>query len=159
MTIRDLRICDDVWDAAAPLRRADWRANIDDLVVDARLLPPYTDRYLLVTPGDDATEIEFLDDDGVVAERVIIPHAATAEELDEYLDVIRRMDAEAHRRDLLEALDMGKKVVHDAAAMALARAVPGLAEDHRTYRKLFTLLVALRVDTTNLAHARGHGFR
>jgi len=157
MTIRDLRIADDDWDTATPLRRADWRANIDDLVVDGRLVPPYADRYLLVTPRLDATELEFLDDEGVVAARVTLAHAATADELREYLDVIRRMDAEAHRRDRLEALDMAKKVVHDKAAVALARAAPGLAEDHRTYRKLFTLLVALRIDTTNLAHARGHG--
>ena len=159
MTIRDIRIQEDLWERASLLRRAEWRATIDDLLHDGRLSQKYTGHFVLAKLHADTTEFEFLDDEGEVRETVIFPHAATASLLGEYLQIIGRLDAEAHETGRLEALDMGKKVVHDAAARALQRAVPDLAENHATYRKLFSFLMALQVDTTKLIHARAHAMR
>jgi len=54
------------------------------------------------------------------------------------------------------AFDMAKKVVHDAGAKTLARALPELARDHETYRRLFSLLLAVVVDVTKLPGAIAH---
>ncbi|WP_394820920.1 UPF0262 family protein [Pendulispora albinea] len=158
-TIRDIRVPEDLWERASFLRRAEWRATIEDLLHDARLSPKYAGYYLLVTPKEETTSIEFLDEEGEVRASVVVSHSVTEVVLREYLQIIKKMDLEAHETGRLEALDMGKKVVHDAAARELRRTLPDLAEDHATYRKLFTLLVALQVDTTKLVHARSHAMR
>ncbi len=158
-SIRELRLDEDLWTRGSFLRRAEWRANIDDLVHDARLSHTYAGYYVLVKLDAASTVLEFLDEEGEVRETVSVPHALTEKILAEYLKIIGRMDNEAHETGKLEALDMGKKVVHDDAARALQRAFPALAEDHATYRKLFSLLVSLQVDTTKLIHARAHLLR
>jgi len=159
MTIREIRVDEELWDGATALRRAEWRATIEDLVLDGELSPKYTGYFVLVKVRSEAAELEFLDDEGELREAVTVPFAITAPILTEYLQIIARMDSEAHETGRLEALDMGKKVVHDTAARALAQALPELAENHVTYRKLFSMLVALQVDTTKLIHARAHMFR
>ncbi|WP_394849005.1 UPF0262 family protein [Pendulispora brunnea] len=159
MTIREIRVDEELWNQATALRRAEWRATIEDLVQDGQLAPKYTGYFVLAKVSPDAAELEFLDDEGELREAVTIPFAITAHILSEYLQIITRMDSEAHETGRLEALDMGKKVVHDTAARALAQALPELAANHATYRKLFSMLVALQVDTTKLIHARAHLFR
>ena len=158
-TIREIRIQEELWARSSVMRRAEWRATIDDLLHDAHLSPKYASYFLLVTPEEDATLIEFLDEEGELRESVTIPYGVTMLILDEYLKIIGRMDSEAHETRRLEALDMGKKVIHDTAARTLQRTFPDLAEDHATYRKLFSFLVALQIDTTKLVHARGHEMR
>ena len=51
---------------------------------------------------------------------------------------------------------MAKKVTHDKAGRALKRHLRDLRMDHPTARRLFTLLVSLRVDTTRLTGVYGH---
>lgn len=159
MTIRELRLADDTWVGAGPMRRAEWRAAIDDLRHHARLAPRYRELYALVTPEPTRMRLEFLDEDGNVCETTIVPVEILDPHVKEYLAIIRRLDEGAGHREAswVEAVDMAKKVVHDSAAKALAHLLPELSDDHETFRRLFTLFLSLVVDTTHLVHARGHG--
>jgi hypothetical protein len=51
---------------------------------------------------------------------------------------------------------MAKKVTHDDAGRKLQRLCRPLGADHDTCRRLFSLLLALRVDTTRLTGIHGH---
>ena len=51
---------------------------------------------------------------------------------------------------------MAKKVVHDRATGILSRTIGSIATDEATLRRLFSLIYALRVDTTKSLHAHGH---
>lgn len=156
--IRELRIDENVWNAGNHMRRLEWRASIDDLVSHASLAPPYAGHYVLLTEREGALMLEFLDDDGEVRELVTIPRTVLDPHVKEYLAIIKRLDEGAGHREAswVEAVDMAKKVVHDTAARSLRAAIPGLTSDHETYRRLFTLILSLLVDTTLLVHARGH---
>lgn len=105
--------------------------------------------------------LEFLDDEGSVCDTISIPLALLEPHVQEYLAIIRRLDEGAGHRETswVEAVDMAKKVVHDTAGRALAATVPVLSDDLEPYRRLFTLLLSLVVDTTRLVHARGHSRR
>jgi uncharacterized protein (UPF0262 family) len=76
----------------------------------------------------------------------------------EYLRVMRKLhdDDGAPHSARYAAFDMAKKVVHDAAAKTLAAAMPGLAPDHETYRRLFSLFFSLVVDVTRIPGAGAH---
>ncbi|MFO0668928.1 MAG: UPF0262 family protein [Polyangiaceae bacterium] len=158
--MRDLRLAEEVWEHGSPMRRAEWRAAIDDLRRYAVLGPRFASLYGLVTPAPAAIRLEFLDEDGVVAESFDVPIAVLDPHVKEYLAIIRRLDEGAGHRETswVEAVDMAKKVVHDSAARTLATTLAGLAADHETYRRIFTLLLALVVDTTELVHVRGHRY-
>lgn len=160
MTVRDFRLDDDTWASATPMRRAEWRAAIDDLR-HAKLDTRFTGRYALLTPEAAGMKLEFLDDEGAVCETIDVPLAVLEPHVSEYLAIIRRLDEGAGHREAswVEAVDMAKKVVHDTAGRALASTVPSLSDDLETFRRFFTLLLALVVDTTRLVHARGHSSR
>jgi uncharacterized protein (UPF0262 family) len=160
MSVREFRLDETTWSGATPMRRAEWRAAIDDLR-HALIAPRYDDRYALLTPEAAAMRLEFLDDEGGVCDAVTIPIAVLEPHVKEYLAIIRRLDEGAGHREAswVEAVDMAKKVVHDGAGRALAATAPELSDDLDTFRRLFTLLLALLVDTTGLAHARGHARR
>jgi hypothetical protein len=51
---------------------------------------------------------------------------------------------------------MGKKVVHDRAAAELLKGGIGASSEKATLRGLFSLMFALRVDTSHMRHASGH---
>lgn len=158
MTLRDLRLAEEVWDGGTPMRRAEWRAAIDDLRHYAVFAPRFAEWYGLVTPEPASIRFEFLDEEGAVREATAVPLTVLDPHVKEYLAIIRRLDEGAGHRETswVEAVDMAKKVVHDSAARTLAGTLPDLAADHETYRRIFTLLLSLVVDTTELVHARGH---
>ena len=63
---------------------------------------------------------------------------------------------EAKTGGIEKALDMAKKVTHDRVGRLLKRELRGLGFDLETSRRLFTLLLSLRVDTTKLPGVHGH---
>jgi uncharacterized protein (UPF0262 family) len=160
MALRDFRIDEDTWASATPLRRAEWRTAIDDLR-DAALSPRFTGRYALLTADASAMRLDFLDDVGDVHETVTVPLTVLEPHVKEYLAIIRRLDEGAGHREAswIEAVDMAKKVVHDTAGRALAERLPDFSDDLEAHRRLFTMFLSLIVDTTHLAHARGHARR
>jgi hypothetical protein len=148
-----LRIEERLWEQASELQRAEWRTLISDLLDEGFVLfgqgqePPmvvFNGSCLRVQDAQSApTELALWSED---LER----HAA------EYLRVIRLLMDEDMPPSRFEALDMGKKVVHDQAAKALAALAPHVCESHASYRRLFSLLISLRIDTTKLPTAHGH---
>jgi uncharacterized protein (UPF0262 family) len=160
MALRDFRIDEATWAAATPMRHAEWRAAIDDLR-SAELSPRFANRYALLTAGSTTMRLDFLDDEGDVRETLNVPLAVLDPHVKEYLAIIRRLDEGAGHRaaSWIEAVDMAKKVVHDSAGRALAETVPHFSDDLEAHRRLFTMLLALIVDTTQLVHARGHAGR
>jgi hypothetical protein len=68
----------------------------------------------------------------------------------------RGLDQEGGGVERLEALDMAKKATHDKLARVLKRELRPMGVDHDTARRLFTLLLSIRVDTTRIHGAHGH---
>lgn len=87
-----------------------------------------------------------------------IPHNTLAALYTEYVDIVRQMAAVDGSGPVtrLEALDMAKKATHDRAGRVIKRTCSDFELDHATSRRLFTLLFALRVDTTRLVGVHGH---
>jgi hypothetical protein len=142
--VREIRVIEQLWVEASALRRREWRTLIADVLEG---LAPHAD---LVVVGVDGDAIEFtLHAEGNI-QQIALSRSLVGPHIDEYMAIVRTMvdDAPAPR---LEALDMAKKVVHDHAARALAEHAPALAHGHESFRRLFSLLVALCVDTTDLS--------
>lgn len=155
--IRAIRIDDALWDAASALRRGDWRISIADLVDDARL-GDEDDHLLHIAHHRHALMLTTFDEQGAPRAAFEVPNADLAKHASEYVEIIRRMYADDTRNasSRMHALDMAKKVVHDAGAKTLARAMPELARDHESYRRLFSLLLGIVMDVTKLPGAFAH---
>jgi uncharacterized protein (UPF0262 family) len=155
--IKVVRIEDELWDAANRLRRDDWRISIAELVEEP-CLGDDDDHLLHIANADHAVLLSTFDEQGAPRNVLEMPHVDIKHHVDEYLTIIRRMqsnDASDYSASMY-TLDMAKKVVHDAGAKTLARALPNLARDHETYRRLFSLLLAVVVDVTKLPGAIAH---
>jgi len=146
--VREIRVIESLWSEASALRSQEWRTLISDLLDEDSL-------------ALDADQIVIAPENGFVLAsdeaRIEIPDAVLAPHIAEYVAIMKKMIEDDIPAPRLEALDMAKKVVHDAAARALAEHSPNLARGHEGFRRLFTLLVALRVDTTHLPGA--HRYR
>ena len=155
--IRVIRIDDALWDSAGATRRDDWRISIADLVDDGRLGED-DDHLLHVAPARHAVLMSTFDEQGAPRNMYEVPQAQLRVHADEYMAIISKMygDETNDASSRMHALDMAKKVVHDAGAKTLARAAPELARDHETYRRLFSLLLAVVVDVTKLPGAFAH---
>lgn len=150
--IRRIRIDDALWSSAPKLRRDDWRVSIVDLTDDARLGDD--DDHLLHVAFDAAALACTTFDEAGAPRKTFEARAADLKpHVDEYLAIVRKMHGGVVD---FEAFDMAKKVVHDKAAKTLARAMPELAPDHETYRRLFSLFFSVIVDVTKLPEARAH---
>ena len=158
MGLRDVRIDETTWRQASEARRREWRAAIEELLEPGRaVFRPEADR-IEVDVSEQAIALRLLDGDGATLEEVRIPRDALATLVTEYVDIVRQIAKDDASGGLarLEALDMAKKVVHDRAAQMLLASCEGFGMDHATARRLFTLLLGLRVDTTRLVGVHGH---
>jgi uncharacterized protein (UPF0262 family) len=99
--------------------------------------------------------LDFRTEDGRELGVVAIPHELLSAHITEYIDIVRQI-ADADGLNQMEALDMAKKVTHDRAGRVLKRELRELGFDLETSRRLFTLLLSLRVDTTRLVGIHGH---
>jgi uncharacterized protein (UPF0262 family) len=155
MSIEAVILAEQARNGASEARRIEWDANI---------------RQFLSVAGDcieqegvtlhiDVTEQQFLfelkDAQGSSLGAKSISHQLLAEHINEYVDIMRQI-AEARGLNRLEALDMAKKVTHDRAARALKREIREFQLGHEALRRLFTLMLSLRVDTTRLMGVHGH---
>ncbi len=157
MPIATLRIDDALWEAASALRREDWRLSIMDLL-DNAALGEEDDHLLHLSLEPTAVVFSVFDEQGAPRGIYEVSHEALRPQLEEYLAVIRRMHGEdtSDGSARMEALDMAKKVVHDAGGRALRGALPDFAPDHETYRRLFTLVLGLLVDVTKIPGVHAH---
>jgi hypothetical protein len=149
--IAEIRIDASLWDAASELRRQEWRTLIADLLDEGPIAPTSPAHRMIVRSEKQGIVIELVGDrDIAIHDAVLRAH------LDEYLAIIKKMVEDDVPAPRMEALDMAKKVVHDRAGAALAREAAHLGERHEAFRRLFSLLVALKIDTTSLPIAHRH---
>ena len=100
-------------------------------------------------------EMSFQTDQAQGLGTIAIPHQLLSEHITEYIDIVRQI-ADADGLNQMEALDMAKKVTHDRAGRVLKRELRDFGFDLETSRRLFTLLLSLRVDTTRIVGIHGH---
>jgi uncharacterized protein (UPF0262 family) len=143
-----------VADRGSEAQRADWETSIRELLANAacNIEGPAT---LLIRLQERGFELEIAEATSGTLGSVTIEHEQLASHIDEYLDIVRQMTS-ADSLNQMEALDMAKKVTHDRAGRVLKKALREFGFDLETSRRLFTLLLSLKVDTTRLAGLRGH---
>jgi uncharacterized protein (UPF0262 family) len=135
-------------------QRIEWEANVRELLSKAgNCIEEVKTLHLSVT--EQGFVLDFRDDGGREIGVVAIPHELLSEHVTEYIDIVRQM-AGAAGANQMEALDMAKKVTHDRAGRVLKRQLRGFDFDLESSRRLFTLLLSLRVDTTRLVGIHGH---
>lgn len=134
-------------------QRAEWAASIRELLSAAtcNIDEPAT---LFIEHGERQFFLRF-EADGEHVATVVVDHELLAEQITEYLDIVRQI-THADGLNQMEALDMAKKVTHDRAGRVLKRELREVGFDLETSRRLFTLLLSLKVDTTRLPGVRAH---
>ena len=156
--IADFRLDEATWASATDARQSDWRVLLRELVAHGEFAEALAGRYLLATPSAEHLTLEALAEDGAVVHEERVAWEPLQEVIAEYVAIIEQLDGGGrHRgRESFATLDMGKKVVHDRAAAALLRNGLQVSSEKATLRGLFSLLFALRVDTSHMRHASGH---
>ncbi len=139
---------------ATALERAEWRVLAEDLRA-AKLSARVEATVLVVARAGKLGALRLESACGVAAS-VEITSSTLSSLVDEYTGIVRAMMAEDVPLPRLEALDMAKKVVHDRAARTLRAEVTALDGDAEAMRRLFSLLVAMRVDPREIRATRRH---
>jgi len=135
-------------------QQVEWDANVRLLLANAQGSVGAVGT-LHVALTEQQFVLDFLADDGRELGTVAIPHELLSDHITEYVDIVRQI-AGAESINQMEALDMAKKVTHDRAGRLLKRELRAFGFDLETCRRLFTLLLSLRVDTTRLLGIHGH---
>lgn len=158
MPVHSIRIEERLWSSASPLRRQEWRTITTDIISGD---PPWPSREpcTLIAGHDDghlhfvftgSTESSRSDDALAIARADIVPLVS------EYADLIKKLSGGDLHADHIEALDMAKRVVHDAGARRIGALLPDLSPSFETRRRFFSLVVSLTVDTTRLGPPPAH---
>lgn len=132
----------------------EWNANIRELLAKIKDAVEH-DATLHISMTEQHFVVEAMAPGGEVLDSKTIPHETLSEHITEYVDILRQI-ASAEGVNQMEALDMAKKVTHDRAGRVLRRELRDFGFDHESMRKLFTLLLSLRVDTTRLIGIHRH---
>ena len=135
-------------------QRADWETNVRELVANASCKVDEP-AVLHIGLAERGFELELVTPNSGSVGKTTVEHEQLSSHIDEYLDIVRQMTS-ADSLNQMEALDMAKKVTHDRAGRVLKRALRDYGFDLETSRRLFTLLLSLKVDTTRLVGLRGH---
>ncbi len=153
-----IKIDERTWSSGTEARRLEWEAAIREMLMPGEVVIRDDVQRLGVTVREHAIVLEGHNDKDAPVVSVEIPHDALGDLVTEYVDIVRQIaKADAHGGVArLEALDMAKKATHDRAGRVLKRLCRPLEIDHPTARRLFTLLLGLKVDTTRLVGVHGH---
>ncbi len=135
-------------------QHVEWDANVRELLSKAGSQAEDV-ATLHVSMTEQQFLLDFRDEDDSELVTIIIPHELLSEHITEYIDIVRQI-ADADGVNQMEALDMAKKVTHDRAGRVLKRELRDVGFDLEASRRLFTLLLSLRVDTTRLVGIHGH---
>jgi len=135
-------------------QHVEWDANIRELLSKAQSRAEDV-ATLHVSVTEQRFVLDFRRDDGSELVSISVTHDLLSELITEYIDIVRQI-ADADGVNQMEALDMAKKVTHDRAGRTLKRQLRDVGFDLETSRRLFTLLLSLRVDTTRLVGIHGH---
>lgn len=155
MSVPSVNIDENTWEYTTDARRVEWETTIREFLSPDKLVLRSDLHELDITVTEQQVTLAAKDGSGWVFSETPLPHDLFAPHLHEYVDIVRKIAA-AEGPTRLEALDMAKKVVHDRAGRFLKRHFRDLQMDQVTARRLFTLLLTLRVDTTRLVGIHGH---
>ena len=158
MSLREVVIDERTRAEGSPARQIEWDAAIRELLDPSVLVVREDAHRLAITVTQQRIVLLLTAADGASLGEIEVPHDRLAKNVQEYIDIVRQLAREDGAGGLarLEALDMAKKVTHDQAARVLERLCRPFAFDHETSRRLFTLLLTLRVDTTRLVGVHSH---
>lgn len=135
-------------------QHTEWDAIVRELLSKAKSnIEEAASLHVSVT--EQGFVMSFQSDQEQVIGTIVIPHQLLSEHITEYIDIVRQI-ADAEGLNQMEALDMAKKVTHDRAGRVLKRELRDFGFDLETSRRLFTLLLSLRVDTTRIVGIHGH---
>jgi uncharacterized protein (UPF0262 family) len=154
MPLREVVLDEGTLQRGSEAQRAEWDKSIGELLETATCNIDQPAR-LCVDVTEQGFILRFETIGGEELATVAIEHAMLSEHVTDYLDIVRQITA-ADSLNQMEALDMAKKVTHDRVGRLLKRELRGLAFDLESSRRLFTLLLSLKVDTTRLPGLRGH---
>ena len=158
MALEEIRIDDRTWEDADEARRQEYRLAIQEMLEDEELSFPEEAVKLDVTVNEQATVLRLCDAESNEVGCVEVPSHSLKKHITEYVDVVRQLERAMRGggSTSVEALDMAKKLAHDDAGRTLQRHCRSLGCDHDTARRLWTLILTLRVDTTRLTGVRAH---
>jgi uncharacterized protein (UPF0262 family) len=174
--LKDVRIDEATWRCANEPRHAEWRQAIAELVEDGTFTldpdgkqPGRQDgaRPIAlrgrVALAPDAVKLSLFDGRDDEVGRMELQRPVLAPLLREYTQLVTSLESAlgdgtgslGDPAPRVEAIDIARRLLHDDAAELLRRSCVGARPDHKTARRLFTLLVLLTHDTTgrNLASA------
>ena len=158
MPLSEVIIDERTWSEGNEHRRREWEVAIRELTTPGEASLRDDGERLDVTQTQQGVELALYDGGGASLAEVSIPHDKLGDLVTQYVDIVRqiaRADAMGGLKRL-EALDMAKRLTHDDAGRFLERRCRAFELDHPTARRLFTLLLALKVDTTRLVGVHGH---
>jgi uncharacterized protein (UPF0262 family) len=155
-TLSELRVDEDTWGAGSSARRHEWRLAIAELVQEGRfdLLDGSAGAHAaLLTLRAGRAALEVLSTDGEPLTLHELPIVALRPLMEEYMQICAEMGklGVGANSPRLEALDIAKRLTHDEAGELVRAAMKAMRPDLGTARRLFTLLVTLYFDTTQLA--------
>ena len=154
MPLEAVVIDERTWERGSEAQRAEWQGLIRELLSKSKSsFEPDTTIHAAVT--EQGFNLDFQDGEGTLLGKAQLAYELLSEHVTEYIDTVRQI-AEADGLNQLEALDMAKKVTHDRAGRLLKRELRDFGFDLETSRRLFTLLLSLRVDTTKIVGIHGH---
>lgn len=158
MSLAEVVIDESVSRDASEARRLEWATLTRELVRAFEDVPREDAHTLRITRLERAFGLALSDESGRELVFVSVTFEALAEHMDEYVDIVKQISREDGQLGVLrlEALDMAKKVVHDRAGRMLKKACREMRLDLEAARRLFSLLVSLRIDTTRLVGIHGH---
>jgi uncharacterized protein (UPF0262 family) len=142
--------------AGSTLQQAEWRVLSDELARE-EMHASNGASVLVVEKTQLLAAIRLEGPDAGSTSRVELTSSTLISLLDEYVGIVRLMMDRELPLSRLEALDMAKKVVHDRAARTLRGELGDLDARLEGLRRLFSLVVALRVDPGDIRATRRHG--
>lgn len=155
MPVHAIRIEERLWSSSSPLRKQEWRALTTDIITGE---PPWPSRdpCTLIAGRDDSHFRFVFDSSARGGDALDLAVADIAGVVSEYVGVIKQLSSGDLHPARMEALDMAKRVVHDAGGRRLGALFPDLSPNHETRRRFFSLVVSLAIDTTRLSASHGH---
>jgi uncharacterized protein (UPF0262 family) len=154
MALNAVHIDERILQRGSDAQQIEWKAIVRELVSRAKSNIEEA-ASLHVSMTEQGFVMSFQSDEEQELGTIAIPHQLLSEHITEYIDIVRQI-AEADGLNQMEALDMAKKVTHDRAGRVLKRELRDFGFDLETSRRLFTLLLSLRVDTSRIVGIHGH---
>ncbi|WP_437282176.1 UPF0262 family protein [Sorangium sp. So ce375] len=155
MPVHTIRIEERLWFSSSPLRRQEWLTITADIVSGE---PPWPSREpCTLIAGCDDRHLHFAFTGSSRSEdAIVLARPDIAPLVGEYAGLIQKLSGGDLHPTHIEAIDMAKRVVHDAGARRIGALLPDLSPSFQTRRRFFSLVVSLTVDTTQLSPLPAH---